>query len=114
MHEVSIAQSIISIVERSIPENNSKKVTSVYLSIGKLSGIENEALKFAFSIIKKDTILRDAEMIIETIYGKAVCNDCGNNFELSEYATPCPTCNSFSLKITEGKEMNVTHIELED
>ncbi len=114
MHEVSIAQSIISIVEKSVPENNTKKVTSVYLSIGRLSGIEIDALKFAFSIIKKDTILKDAEMVVETINGKAVCNDCGNNFELSEYANPCPKCSSFSLKIIQGKEMNVTHIELED
>jgi hydrogenase nickel incorporation protein HypA/HybF len=114
MHEVSIAQSVISIVEKSLPENNTKKVTLVYLSIGRLSGIEIEALKFAFSIIKKDSLLKDAEMVIETINGKAICNDCGKSFELSEYATPCPNCESFSLKIIEGKEMNVTHIELED
>jgi hydrogenase nickel incorporation protein HypA/HybF len=114
MHEVSIAQSIVSVVEKSIPENSAKKVTSVYLSIGRLSGIEVEALKFAFSFVKENTILDNADLTITVVNGTAICNDCGNNFELSEYASPCPKCGSFSLKIIKGKEMNVTHVELED
>jgi len=114
MHEVSIAQSIVSIVEKSLPENNSKKVTSVYLTIGRLSGIEIEALKFAFSFVKENTALEQAELVINILNGSAICNDCGTEFELSEYATPCPKCGSFSLKIVQGKETQVTQIELDD
>ena len=53
MHELSIAQSIISIAENAAPKDHSTHITSVGLQIGELSGIEIESLKFALSVIKK-------------------------------------------------------------
>jgi hydrogenase nickel incorporation protein HypA/HybF len=114
MHEVSIAQSIVSVVENSISERHSKKVTNVFLIIGKLSGIEVEALQAAFSFVKEKTILEHSGLTIEIVKGAAICNECNTEFELDEYASPCPTCGSFSLKLIKGQEMKVTHIELED
>jgi hydrogenase nickel incorporation protein HypA/HybF len=114
MHELSIAQSIISTVENSLPEGFSKNVLSVHLSIGKLSGIEIEALTFAFDIIKKESLLKDAEIDIETINGIARCNDCNNQIEMNEFGIPCPSCGGFSFEIIQGKEMKVTSVEVED
>ncbi len=114
MHEVSLAQSIISTVENSLPKDFSKKIVSVHLNVGVLSGIERDALAFAFSIIKNESKLNKAEIIIETINGFVTCNECNNQFEMNEFGIPCPACGSFSLHITKGKEMKVTHIEVED
>jgi hydrogenase nickel incorporation protein HypA/HybF len=114
MHELSIAQSIISTVEHSLPEGFSKNVLSVQLSIGKLSGIEIDALKFAFDIIKKESLLKVAELDIEAIKGIARCNDCSNQIEMNEFGIPCPSCGGFSFEIVQGKEMKVTSVEIED
>jgi hydrogenase nickel incorporation protein HypA/HybF len=111
MHEVSIAQSILSIAEKVVTD---KKITSVSIDVGVLSGIEIDALKSAFSFVKENTILNNAELIINQVNAVAVCNECGNEFELKHFATPCPACNSFSLKIIKGQEMIVTQIEIED
>jgi hydrogenase nickel incorporation protein HypA/HybF len=110
MHELSIAQSILVIAEKAVPANNVTVVTGVSIEIGELSGIEIDALEFAFSIIKADTILAQAELKIEIVKGEAVCLDCHSIFHLSAYGTCCPQCSSYSMKITKGKEMKVINI----
>jgi hydrogenase nickel incorporation protein HypA/HybF len=114
MHELSIAQSIIQIVEKSLPFGFSKKISLVHLSIGTLSGIELDALTFAFSVIKKGTLLSGSEMEIEIINGFARCKSCNTEFELNSYGNPCPDCGSYSLNIIRGKEMKVTNIIVDD
>lgn len=114
MHEVTLAQSVISTVENSLPKDFSKKIAYVHISIGVLSGIEKDALTFAFSIIKKDTILSNAEIVFETVNGLVICNECNFKFEMNEFGIPCPECGSYSLKILQGKEMKVTHISVDD
>ncbi|MFT3846231.1 MAG: hydrogenase maturation nickel metallochaperone HypA [Lacibacter sp.] len=114
MHELSIAQSILSIAEKSVPPGSKEKVVAVTLQVGELSSIETEALLFAFDAIKSNTILQHAEMKIETIPGEAVCNSCHNVFHLNSYATACPNCNSYSVSITKGKEMKIVSLTMED
>ncbi len=114
MHELSIAQSILSIAEKSVPTGSKEKVVAVSLQIGELSSIETEALLFAFDAIKSNTILEAAELKIEILPGEAVCNSCNNVFHLSSYATSCPNCNSYSVSITKGKEMKIVSITMED
>ena len=114
MHELSIAHSIIQIVESSLTLDFSKKISTVHLSIGTLSGIEIDALTFAFSVIKKDTLLTDSEMEIEIIKGFASCKSCNIDFELNSYGNPCPGCGSYSLNILRGKELKVTNIIVDD
>lgn len=114
MHELSIAKSIIQIIEKSFKSDFNKKITKVHLNIGRLSGIETDALAFGFSIIRKDTLLADAELEINLIDGVAKCKKCGTTFELNSYGMPCPTCEEYSLDIIQGKEMKVTQISVED
>ena len=72
MHELSIAHSILSIAEKAVPKNDGAVVTGVNLQIGELSGVEIESMKFDFSIIKEDTILEKAELLIDIIEGEEV------------------------------------------
>jgi|ERR1017187_853645 hydrogenase nickel incorporation protein HypA/HybF len=110
MHELSIAHSILSIAEKAVPKNDIAVVTGVNLQIGELSGVEIESLKFTFSVIKENTLLEKAELIIDIIEGKAACQECNIIFPLHSYGTCCPNCNSYSLKILKGREMRVLNI----
>ena len=114
MHELSIAQSIISIAGKAMPESNTAVVTGIGLQIGELSTIEIDSLEFAFSVIKADTIFRKAELKIEIIPGEAACMDCNTTFPLSSYGTPCPGCKGYSIKILKGKEMKVLNITVDE
>ena len=114
MHELSIAHSILSIAEKALPANNRAIVTGIQLEIGELSGIEIDALEFAFSVIKADTILKNAELVIQPVKGEAECLDCKTVFSLSSYGTFCPHCKSYSMNIRKGKEMKVLNITVDE
>ncbi len=114
MHEVSIAQSIIQIIEEVLPKNKKGFVSAVKIKVGQLSAIETDALLFAFDIVKAKTLLHSAKLNIEIIEGGALCNDCKQDFRLSSFATPCPYCGSYRVSITVGKEMKVVSYDFEE
>ncbi len=114
MHELSIAHSILSIAENAAPVNSKAVVTGVRLQIGELSGIEIGSLEFAFSVIKADTLLQNAELNIQIIKGEAVCTECNTVFPVSSYGICCPQCKSYSMKIMKGREMRVLNIFVDE
>ena len=48
MHEVSIAEGILSAVESTLVNEPDAKVSSVTINIGELAGVESQALLFAW------------------------------------------------------------------
>ncbi len=114
MHEISIANSILSIASSAIPCNNNAMVSAIGLQIGELAGIEIESLKFAFSIIRANTLLQNAELNIKIIKGEAICNECETIFPFRDYGTGCPKCSSYSMKIIKGRELQVLNIIVEE
>ena len=114
MHELSVAQSLFSIIERSIPHDNKGKVTEVHLSIGTLSAIEIDALTFSFDIIKDNTIASQAKLIINYIQGKGRCRSCSDIFQINNFGIACPVCNHYDIEILEGKELKITSICMEE
>lgn len=114
MHELSIAQSIISIAKNAMPEKSKAMISAVRIQVGELSGIEIDSLQFSYSIIKSDTILQNAILDIEVVKGEAICNSCHHQFFLQAFGNTCPECNGYSLQILKGKEMRVVNIVVEE
>jgi len=114
MHEVSIANSIIQIIQDVLPKEKSGYVSGVNIVVGQLSAIETDALLFAFNIVKAKTVLNKALLNIEIIEGRGECSDCGEVFSMNGYATPCPKCGSYLVKILQGKEMKVISYDMEN
>jgi hydrogenase nickel incorporation protein HypA/HybF len=114
MHEVSVANSIIDIIQSAIPKESNGYVCSVLIKVGALSSIEVDALQFAFDIVKARTLLAKAVLKMEIVEGKGQCTQCGCEFSMNSYAIPCPDCDSYLIKIIQGKEMKVISFELED
>ncbi len=114
MHELSIAQSILSIAEKAIPTEGNGYASAITLQIGELSGIEIDALRFAFDAIKDDTLLAKASLHIEIIPGEAECSECGILFHMSSFGTSCPACGSYLAGVKKGKELKVISITMEE
>ena len=114
MHEVSVAQNIVEIVISEAEKVRAVKVTQVVLSIGKLAGIENEALLFAWDIVTKNNIAAGSKLIIEDIPGMAKCQSCQHEFETTDYFSVCEKCGDFKTDIIKGKELQVKSIDIDD
>jgi hydrogenase nickel incorporation protein HypA/HybF len=113
MHEVSIAFSLLDIVEKKCREAGYHSIDTVRVKVGKASGILPEAFSFALDVAKRDTLARDAEFRIELIPLGGICNGCGDEFEMEEsYVLACPKCASPSFKINKGYELEVVEMEV--
>ena len=55
MHEVSIAEGILSAVESTLVNEPDAKVSSVTVNIGELAGVESQALLFAWDSVVRQT-----------------------------------------------------------
>ena len=114
MHEASIAISLLEIVSEQCLREGYSSIESVRLRLGKAAGIMPDALLFAFDIVKKDTIACEAELIIDFIFLGGHCLDCKARFESEErYIFACPVCDSRSIKITQGDEMQIVDMEVD-
>jgi hydrogenase nickel incorporation protein HypA/HybF len=79
-----------------------------------------EQLKFLLDILVEDTIMKNAEIVLEEIPITIECNNCnfkGNaNTEGSDHyltVVTCPDCGERNLEIVTGRECNVKNIRIE-
>jgi len=107
MHELSIVMSIIDIAQREASKAKANAIDEIELDIGELSGVEINALEFAWSQAVKQTILEHAVKKINLLSGKATCLDCTTVFGMQNYYDACPTCGGHLINIEQGKELRV-------
>lgn len=69
MHEVSLCESIIKIIERQAGKDGFTRVVSVTLTVGEMSGASIEALEFCFPMVAKDTIADGATLTFTQVPG---------------------------------------------
>ncbi len=119
MHEMGIAMQVLEIATASLqdavkenPENI--RVEKVNLRVGKLSAVVPESLRFCFEIISKDTVLSGAKLEIDEIPVTARCNDCGEIWTITGPVFRCRKCNSGSLEILSGQELDIVSLEIAD
>ncbi len=113
MHEMGIALQIVEIATASLPANlGQARVAAVNLKIGKLAAVVPESLRFCFDVAIKDTRLEGAKLAIEELPVVAKCNDCDAQWTIEEPIFVCQTCQSGSLEILSGRELDIESIEV--
>ena len=113
MHEASIALSVLKTVTDECERLGFTEIESIRLRIGTAAGILQDALTFAFDIVKKETIAQAAQLQIDLIPLGGLCDDCGATFEAEErFILECPQCHSANFKINQGYEMDIVDMEV--
>ncbi|MCQ2977327.1 MAG: hydrogenase maturation nickel metallochaperone HypA [archaeon] len=120
MHEFSMAQGIMNAVLETAEANDATKVTDVVIEIGKLAMLNPEQVKFMLSVLVEDTIVQDANIILEDIDVEIKCYNCeyegvGNVDDSDHYAPMilCPKCESHRVNVINGKDVTVKSISIE-
>lgn len=112
MHEVSIAEGILSAVKSTLVNEPQAKVTSVTVSIGELAGIEIQPLLFAWDSVTRGTLADESKLVINRVAGEAWCMKCAKNVALHRHGDPCPSCGGYQLMPVKGHELKVDSLEL--
>ena len=113
MHELSIAQELIEIVEEAARDAGAARVEAVNLRLGRLSGVVADALLFAFDVATDGTLLEGAALVIEDVPVLIYCEACDQNRVLEDVrAFQCPECGSPAGAVIQGRELEVRSVEI--
>ena len=113
MHELSIIANLFEILEEKAAEKEAKRVLSVKLQVGLLSGVVPDLLKTAFDIYKKETIAAEAELEMVEVPFKVKCNMCGAEMVKDDLFVVCDACGSTDLKTLQGTDLFLLKMDVE-
>ncbi len=114
MHELSVAQNIISIIQEHINEDQKNTVKTVRVKIGKLANILTDSLIFGFEVLTKGTYLEGVNLEIEHLPVRIRCEACGEETTIENFLFLCAVCHSPKVKVLSGYELMISEIELTD
>lgn len=112
MHEMSLAEGVLQLIEAAARQDRFKRVTAVWLEIGQLSSVEPEAMAFCFAAVTRGTVADGARLEIITLPGQGWCAACARTVPMTEVFGECPLCGGFPLRVTAGTEMRVKELEV--
>ncbi len=113
MHELSIALSILDLVEEEAERQNGR-VAAVHLKLGRLSGVVKEALVSAYEMARENTALARTELVIEDVPLITHCPTCVADHPLpSVQELCCPVCGDLTAQVISGRELEVFALEIE-
>jgi hydrogenase nickel incorporation protein HypA/HybF len=113
MHEMSLAEGILQIIEDAASSQGFTRVKTVILEIGQLASVEIEAMKFCFEAVLHGSVAEGAKLEIVTLPGSGWCMKCAMSMPISEQFGACPQCGSFQVQPVGGTEMRVKELEVE-
>ncbi len=111
MHELAIIQNILNIIDKESKEKGFKKVISINLVVGEVSGVIPACLHDFFPYASKNTIAEGAALAVKTKEVKMHCKDCG--YKGKPENAKCPACSSRLFKIVEGREFYIDSLEVQ-
>ena len=113
MHEVSLCEGVLQIIEEQGRIDGFCRVRTVRLEIGRLAGVEAEAMRFGFDAVAKGSIADGARLEIVEIPGTAWCPHCRRHVGVELRFDACPHCGHGPLALTGGDRMRVLELEVE-
>ncbi len=114
MHELSICQSMIRIVDATMKNHPGTTLRRIYVDVGRASTVEPLLLRDAFEIATTGGPYEGTELVINEIPFVGRCRSCDKTFGYQEIALGCPNCGSTSIEIESGLELNIKEIEVDD
>lgn len=113
MHEMSLAEGILQLIEDAARRENATRVSVVCLEIGQLASVEVESLRFCFDVVVKDSVADGARLEVVDVPGEGWCLDCGQSVPMSDKFGGCPRCGGYKVQVTGGTDMRVKELEIE-
>jgi hydrogenase nickel incorporation protein HypA/HybF len=111
LHELSIAESVVSVASR---QADGRRVRKVHMRVGHLRQVVPSSLAFGFGLLAEGTPAEGAELEIEQVPAEGKCRGCGVQSRLSDFPHLCPGCGGSDLEILKGEELTVDSLELEE
>ncbi len=113
MHEVSLIENVIALVEDERAKQAFCRVNLIRLKLGALGHAEPDALRFCFDAVATGTIAQGARLEIEIVPGEGWCADCRSSVPLDQRFGACPMCAGGRVQMTGGDALRLAELEVE-
>ncbi len=114
MHELGIVKHVIKTLHDVAAENRVKKIGSVTLEVGEVSGVVVNLLTDCWDYFReKDELVKGAPLYVETLEAVTFCTACEKNYRTVEHGKICPYCGSKETYLLCGNEFSIKEIEAE-
>jgi hydrogenase nickel incorporation protein HypA/HybF len=113
MHELSIALSILEVVEEEVQRRGNVRVEGIHLRLGPLAGIVKEALLSAFELASEQTDFAQCSLVIEDVPISIHCSQCNAERPVrSMQAFYCVDCGTPASDVVHGRELQISALAL--
>lgn len=110
MHELSICQSIVRVVEGA---RQDRPVATVHLRVGQLRQVVPETLTYCWGLVTETTPLAGSRLEVDHIPVVLDCRACGDRTEVTHHLVlTCAACGSGDIALVTGEELEVTSLDL--
>lgn len=113
MHELSLAERAIAIVEKAAQQAGAQRVTRVRLRVGALAHVDAETLVYCCGLVAQSGLAAGAKIEFEREAGLAWCEDCAREVPLEQIGAGCPECGGHALEVRDGDRLSVLDIGVE-
>lgn len=118
MHEVGIASSILEASLAETARRPGAHLVAIGVRVGVLSGVDVDALRFAFECLVAETDEEKVVFTVESCPRVNRCEACGHEFDSPPSApfsdAPCPRCQSQQTRFVSGDQLELKFIEVEE
>lgn len=114
MHELALAEEVLELVRRHVPDAQAALVREVRVRVGELAGVVPDSLEFCFGAIVSGTPWQAARLTIEDVPAMARCQACGSVFHTATPGAGCPACGGARVRMESGQELHVAWVDLAD
>jgi len=112
MHELPITQGILSIVLQHAKSVQARRITSINVKVGEISGVVPDYVRLQFDLLSKDTIAEGANLIFLPSPTSLRCRRCGRIYTPENPDWICPECGNNKFEIMSGRECSVESMEI--
>jgi hydrogenase nickel incorporation protein HypA/HybF len=113
MHELSIAQAIADQAREQAAALGGRRVLTIGVRVGELSGVAIDSLQFCFGITVQHTDLDGATLEPEPVPVRFRCAACAHEFRPVDFLPKCPACGAEGGSMVAGDELGLSFLELE-
>lgn len=111
MHELGIVFHVIDSLHEVAKENDLSQIQSVTVEVGEVSTVIPDYLVDCWNwAVKKEELLVDCEMLVETIHAITFCDECKQTYDTVAHGRICPLCGSEKTWLVTGNEINIKEI----
>lgn len=113
MHELSIVESLLTVVLENAEKARAARVLTIRVVVGDLSGVVDDYMSLYFNFLSEKTIAAGARIEFTHRPARLRCRACNAVFSPEKLDFHCPDCDGQQVDVIGGRELYVDSLEVE-